>query len=109
MEAVEWITQNLGDTTEADIRSHAMRVAKHITKQADKAFMGNDSAKGIKIPAIIKTTDFDVQPEFLSVDSWKKRLNKQKEILLGADKEAAINLLGEIYNADREVYKALKV
>ena len=106
MEAVEWITQNLGDTTEADIRSHAMRVAKHITKQADKAFMGNDTAKGIKIPAIIKTTDFDVQPEFLSADSWKKRLNKQKEILLGADKEAAINLLGEIYNADREVYKA---
>lgn len=106
MEAVEWITQNLGDTTEADIRSHAMRVAKHITKQADKAFMGNDPAKGIKIPAIIKITDFDVQPEFLSVDAWKKRLNKQKEILLGADKEAAINLLGEIYNADREVYKA---
>lgn len=106
MEAVEWITQNLGDTTEADIRSHAMRVAKHITKHADKAFMGNDPAKGIKIPAIIKATDFDVQPEFLSVDSWKKRLNKQKEILLGADKEAAINLLGEIYNADREVYKA---
>ena len=106
MEAVEWITQNLGDTTEADIRSHAMRVAKHITKHADKAFMGNDPVKGIKIPAIIKTTDFDVQPEFLSVDSWKKRLNRQKEILLGADKEAAINLLGEIYNADREVYKA---
>lgn len=106
MEAVEWITQNLGDTTEADIRSHAMRVAKHITKHADKAFMGNDPVKGIKIPAIIKTTDFDVQPEFLSADSWKKRLNKQKEILLGADKEAAINLLGEIYNADREVYKA---
>lgn len=106
LEAVEWITQNLGDTTEADIRSHAMRVAKHITKQADRAFMGNDSVKGIKIPAIIKTSDFDVQPEFLSVDSWKKRLNKQKEILLGADKEAAINLLGEIYNADREVYKA---
>ena len=106
MEAVEWVTQNLGDTTEADIRSHAMRVAKHITKHADKAFMGNDPAKGIKIPAIIKTTDFDVQPEFLSADSWKKRLNKQKEILLGADKEAAINLLGEIYNADREVYKA---
>lgn len=106
MEAVDWITQNLGDTTEADIRSHAMRVAKHITKQADKVFMSNDPAKGIKIPAIIKTTDFDVQPEFLSADSWKKRLNKQKEILLGADKEAAINLLGEIYNADREVYKA---
>lgn len=106
MEAVEWITQNLGDTTEADIRSHAMRVAKYITKQADKAFVGNDPAKGIKIPAIIKTTDFDVQPEFLSADSWKKRLNKQKEILLGADKEAAINLLGEIYNADREMYKA---
>lgn len=106
MEAVEWITQNLGDTTEADIRSHAMRVAKHITKHADKAFLGNDPAKGIKIPAIIKTTDFDVQPEFLSAESWKKRLNKQKEILLGADKEAAINLLGEIYNADREMYKA---
>lgn len=106
MEAVEWITQNLGDTTEADIRSHAMRVAKHITKHADKAFMGNDPAKGIKIPAIIKTTDFDVQPEFLSVDAWKKRLNRQKEILLGADKEAAINLLGEIYNADIEMYKA---
>lgn len=106
MEAVEWITQNLGDTTEADIRSHAMRVAKHITKHADKVFLGNDTVKGIKIPAIIKTTDFDVQPEFLSVDAWKKRLNKQKEILLGADKEAALNLLGEIYNADREVYKA---
>ena len=105
-EALEWITNNLGDATEADIRSHAAQVSKYITNYADKTFAAGDTSKSMKIPAIVKTTDFDVQPEFLSADSWKKRLNKQKEILLGADKEAAINLLGEIYNADREMYKA---
>lgn len=105
-EALEWITNNLGDATEADIRSHAAQVSKYITNYADKTFAAGDTSKSMKIPAIVKTTDFDIQPEFLSIDAWKKRLNKQKEILLGADKEAAINLLGEIYNADREMYKA---
>lgn len=104
IEALEWITQNLGDTTEADIRSHAMQVTKYITGQADKNFSATNPDKAIKVPAIIKSSDFYVHPEFLSSDSWKGRLEEQKAILLGADKEAAINLLGEIYSANKEVY-----
>lgn len=106
IEALEWITQNLGDTTEADIRSHAMQVTKYITGQADKNFSATNPDKAIKIPAIIKSSDFYVHPEFLSSDAWKGRLEEQKAILLGADKEAAINLLGEIYSANKEVYTA---
>lgn len=106
LEALNWIKDNLGDTTEAEIRAHAKQVAQYVSKQSDKAFLGKSTDKAIKISAIIKASDFDIQPEFLSAEAWKKRLLKQKEILLGADKEAALNLLGEIYNADREIQRA---
>ena len=106
MEAIKWITDTLGDTSEANIRAHAARVSKYITTHADKNFVESNPAKTIKIPAIIKTTDFDIQPEFMTAKAWKKRLTQQRDILLGDDKEAAINILGEIYKADRELYKA---
>ena len=106
LEALTWITENLGDATEADIRSHAKQVSAYINKTANQAFAANDTSKAIKIPAIVKASDFYVHPEFLSTEAWTQRLNKQKEILLGTDREAAIDLLGEIYSADREMYKA---
>lgn len=106
MSYVDWITNNIGDTTEADIKKQARGIYNAVHNQIKENLNAKSEATDIKIGAFIKQTDLDVQPEFLSQEAWAERLQKQKEILLGNDKIAAVNLLEELYKVDKEVQAA---
>lgn len=103
---VRWITENIGDTTEADIRAQARGVYNAVHKQIGENLNAKSEATDIRVSSFIKMSDLDVQPEFLSPQAWAERLTKQKEILMGSDKVAAFNLLEELYNLDRQVQEA---
>lgn len=106
MSYVNWITTNLGDTTEADIKQQARGTYNAVHQQIKENLNIGSSATDIRISPFIKQTDLDVHPEFLSPEAWADRLQKQKEILLGADKEAAFKLLDNLYQLDRQVQEA---
>ena len=103
---VNWITENIGDTTEADIKKQARGMYNAVHQQIKENLNAGSDTTDIKVGAFIKQTDLDVQPEFLSPEAWANRLQKQKEVLLGQDKEAAFNLLGDLYQLDRQVQEA---
>lgn len=103
---VKWITENIGDTTEADIKAQAKGIYNAVHKQIGENLNAKSDAADIRVPSFIKMSDLDVKPEFLSPEAWAERLTKQKEILLGSDKVAAVNLLEELYNVDRQVQAA---
>lgn len=106
MSYVNWITENIGDTTEADIKKQARGMYNAVHQQIKETLNAGSDTTDIKIGSFIKQTDLDVQPEFLSPEAWSDRLQKQKEVLLGQDKEAAFNLLGDLYQLDRQVQEA---
>lgn len=103
---VNWITENIGDTTEADIKKQARGMYNAVHQQIKENLNAGSDNTDIKIGSFIKQTDLDVQPEFLSPEAWSDRLQKQKEVLLGQDKEAAFNLLGDLYQLDKQVQEA---
>lgn len=103
---VNWITENIGDTTEADIRAQARGVYNAVHKQIAENLNSRAETADIRISPFIKTEELDVKPEFLEPEAWANRLHTQKEILLGTDRSAAINLLEELYDADRQLQAA---
>ncbi len=103
---VKWITENIGDTTEADIKAQAKGIYNAVHKQIGENLNAKAETADIRVSPFIKMSDLDVKPEFLSPEAWAERLTKQKEILLGSDKVAAVNLLEELYNVDRQVQAA---
>lgn len=103
---VKWITENIGDTTEADIRAQARGVYNAVHKQIGENLNAKAETAGIRVAPFIKMSDLDVKPEFLSPEAWVEKLHTQKEILLGEDKTAALNLLEELYSADRQMQAA---
>lgn len=103
---VNWITENIGDTTEADIRAQARGVYNAVHKQIGENLNTKSESADIRVAPFIKMSDLDVKPEFLSPEAWAQKLHTQKEILLGEDRTAAVNLLEELYNADRQMQAA---
>lgn len=103
---VNWITENIGDTTEADIKKQARGMYNAVHQQIKENLNAGSDSTDIRINSFIRQTDLDVQPEFLSPEAWADRLQKQKEVLLGQDKEAAFNLLSDLYQLDKQVQEA---
>ena len=106
MSYVNWITENIGDTTEADIKQQARGMYNAVHQQIKENLNIRSDATDIRISPFIKQTDLDVHPEFLTPEAWADRLQKQKEVLLGADKKAALGLLDSLYQLDRQVQEA---
>lgn len=103
---VEWITKNIGDTTEADIKKQARGLYNAVHQQIKENLNAKMESSDIKVASFIKASELDIQPEFLSPEAWASRLKQQKDILLGEDKTAAFNLLEELYNVDRQIQEA---
>lgn len=100
---VQWITTNIGDTTEADIRAQARGVYNAVHQQIAENLNSKASTADVRISPFIKMEELDVKPAFLSPEAWAERLHTQKEILLGSDRTAAIKLLEDLYEVDRQM------
>lgn len=101
-----WIYNNIGDTTETDIRQQARGTYNAVHKQITENLNTRSTDTEIKISPFIKESDLDVQPQFMSSEQWKKHLEQQRDVLLGEDKIAAADLLSELYEADKMLHSA---
>jgi hypothetical protein len=99
--SIDWLTTNIGDFSETDIRQQAAKVSHAINSQIKESL----NSKENKLSATIKLANLEKQKNFLSKEDWFKRLEKQKDILLGANTEEAFRLLDDLHKADLEVQK----
>lgn len=103
---INWITENMGDTTEADIRKQARGIYNAVHQQIKENLNAKSGSTDIKVAPFIKQSALDIKPEFLSAEAWAERLQKQKDVLLGEDTNAALDLLYNLYQLDRQVQEA---